>query len=138
MKIIDPGHVYDLNWLDGKPNDYGDAEIFAQEKIDPQNRLTFVKRKGPKYPGNTDAHLGTTMQEVLRAVIDRLKYVNKQEPHGSNDVTLKHLRSAIYSLELRAALRAGRDAAPLGHYSCIERAATCSTCGHINCSGHGK
>lgn len=56
MKVIDPGHVYDLRSLDG-------------EQL---NRLVFVKREGPSYPGNVGHYPGTTMQEVLRALIDRL------------------------------------------------------------------
>lgn len=61
MTVIDPGHEYLMDSLDGEQT----------------NRLVFVKRQGVKYPGNVGAHPGTTMQEVLRALLERLKYVNQ-------------------------------------------------------------
>src|SRR5258707_13345918 len=42
--------------------------------------LQFVKREGEGYPGNIGHHEGTTMQEVLRVLIDRAKYINGQIP----------------------------------------------------------
>lgn len=52
MRVVDPGHVYDLVSLDG-------GQV---------HRLTFVKRLGERYPGNVGfPHAGTNMQEVLRA-----------------------------------------------------------------------
>lgn len=62
MKVIDPGHHYGLAVLDGEPNG--------------SESLLFVKRQGEKYPGNTFHHHGTTLQEVLRACCERLRYVN--------------------------------------------------------------
>jgi hypothetical protein len=48
MKVIDPGHYYELNVLDG------DLPLPAY--------LRFVKREGPGYPGNKDHYPGTTCQ----------------------------------------------------------------------------
>ena len=66
MKVLDPGHDYALNVLDGLLGEF--------------ERLTFVKRDNPpeKYPGNNSAHPGTTIQEVCRVLIERLRYVNGQ------------------------------------------------------------
>jgi hypothetical protein len=91
MKVLDPGHCYLLDVLDG----------------DAPEELTFVKRVGDKYPGNTDAYSGTTLQEVLRACIDRVKYVNAQIPDFNNNDVLYHLRATILALEQRAYVRHG-------------------------------
>lgn len=86
MKVIDPGHNYALDQLDG---------VGAVE-------LRFVKRQGPNYPGNTGAHRGTTLQEVCRACIDRVKYVNNQKPHKNNTTIIYMFRCIIWFLEERA------------------------------------
>ena len=62
MRVLDPGHRYALRHLDG----------------DGETVLQFVNREGEKYPGNAGACEGTTMQEILRALIDRAAYVNGQ------------------------------------------------------------
>lgn len=86
MRVIDPGHHYMLNVLDGE------KPIF----------LRFVKRVGPKFPGNDSAYSGTTMQEVIRVLIDRLEYVDNQSPHIYNKFVLGLMRSCIWWLEKRA------------------------------------
>ena len=86
MRVIDPGHHYLLNTLDGE------KPVF----------LRFVKRKGSNFPGNDSAYSGTTIQEVLRALIDRLKYVNNQTPHSYNSAVISLLRVCIWWLEKRA------------------------------------
>lgn len=133
MKEIDPGHEFELDYLDT-----------AQETTLAQvGRLRFVKRVGPKYPGNTDAHSGTTIQEVTRALISRLIHLDGQDPHRRNKIALRDFRNAILQLELRAAERAGdpnrvlemregmRDMFEIEDYP------ACRTCGHIGCrEGH--
>lgn len=84
-----------LSILDGTPSD-GAGQI-----------LTFVKRMGPRYPGNTTKHHGTTTQEVLRALIERTDYVNNQEPCAETEAVAGLLRSALYLLEVRAARKRG-------------------------------
>lgn len=131
MKVIDPGHIYELNWLDVERG-------FEAEDFDgPGCRdLRFVKREGEKYPGNVGHYAGTTMQEVLRAIIDRLKYVHAQKPDPLNNFAMNNLRSAFYNLELRAALRHGRTLNfSLAEIDCIETLPTCAKCGHIGCRG---
>lgn len=123
MKVIDPGHVYDLDWIDGEP-DYL------------LNRLIFVKREGDKYPRNVGSHPGTQMQEVLRAIIDRLKYVDNQIHDEMNDNVLYHLRRAILLLEYRAAKRHGLSlpGEVLMQQHRIEDAPVCKKCGHVVCN----
>lgn len=127
MKVIDPGHVYQLQSLDTLPM------VEDQDVI-----LTFVKRVGKKYPGNVGPHPGTTMQEVIRALIDRLKYVDNQHPHDANESTILHLRDALMALEFRAAELHGRLQDFKDRFAmddCPEYLLTCPKCLHIGCEG---
>lgn len=121
MDVIDPGHVYTLRCLD-------------DQGLEPALMLRFVKREGPGYPGNVGHHGGTTTQEVLRALIDRTKYVNNQIPSPYNKEVLHYLRSAIFELELRAAKR-HRRTLNISDISKIEDEPYCEKCGHIGCKG---
>lgn len=117
MRVLDAGHRYALRHLDG----------------DGEEILQFVKREGEGYPGNVGTCEGTTMQEVLRALIDRSKYVNSQIPCEETEQAIEHLRNAIGWFECRAARRHGRVwERPEG---LIEEAPTCGKCGHIGCEG---
>jgi hypothetical protein len=118
MRIVDPGHQYALSRLDD----------------DGEELLTFVKREGSSYPGNVGAHAGTNLQEVLRACIDRVKYLEGQIPHMSNQLVLAHLRNAIQWLETRAAQRHNRDRPQFTTE--VETMPTCESCGHIECGIH--
>ena len=124
MRVIDPGHKYALTHLDGE-----------QEEI-----LTFVKREGPGYPGNVGAYEGTNIQEVLRALIDRLKYLDGQIHHLKNTYAISRLRQVILDLEDRAAQRHNRYPAWMIAESEIELMPVCRKCGHIGCRGtcHAK
>lgn len=119
--MLEPGHSYLLNVLDD------------HAALGPV-RLEFVKRDHPpeKYPGNVGHHSGTTIQEVMRAVIDRLKYVNDQIPCSETGHAIADARSLIWWLEKRAARVHGRDF-DLRIYD-IEDQPTCPTCGHIGCN----
>lgn len=131
MRVIDPGHEYELDHLDEQHS----------RTMSQVGRLKFVKRLGEKYPGNQPpAHPGVTTQEVLRALIDRVEHVSAQDgEYGVHNVSvLSDLRHALWSLEARAARRAGdfdRLNGVLVHR--IEEEPTCRTCGHIRCrEGH--
>jgi hypothetical protein len=123
MRVIDPGHEYELTALDGGG---------------PQ-RLVFVKRVGPNYPGNGDARPGLLTQEVIRALIDRCLYMNNQGSCVETDGIIADLRSALYRFEVRAA-RCRGHAIELPTIDGIERIPTCPKCGHIQCdfSRHAK
>lgn len=119
MKVLDPGHQYELHALDG---------------FDAFEILTFVKREGPGFPGNVGSYPGTTVQEVCRALIDRLQYVDKQIYDIRNGFCIQFLKSIIWLLERRAAERHGRELkAGLRE---IESLPFCERCGHVECEGH--
>lgn len=117
MRVIDPGHQYALAHLDGNCEEL----------------LTFVKREGDGYPGNVGHHPGTNMQEVIRALIDRLKYLQWQIPSPFNESAVFHLRAALRDLEIRAALRHGRTLDVIVQQQYLEEYPTCRWCGHVNC-----
>jgi hypothetical protein len=83
MKIIEPGHIYDLEWLDQPP-------------VPLANRLVFVNRElGTE-------HGGTQTQEVLRTLIDRTQHCDRCLRWEGNDRIIKHLRMALALHEARA------------------------------------
>ena len=82
MKIVEPGHVYELHSLDGKR---GEVET-----------LRFVNRE----PGTE--HPGTQTQEVLRALIDRTMHCDNCLRWSGNDRIIYHLRMALALHESRA------------------------------------
>lgn len=83
MKVIDPGHVYELTHLDGCKT----------------QTLQFINRN----PGKECE--GTTNQEVLRALIDRVKFLDSQIRWELNDQIIHHLRMAIALHEARVIIR---------------------------------
>jgi hypothetical protein len=118
MRVIDPGHEYDLDSLDGEQS----------------NHLVFVKREGAGYPGNVGHHPGTTMQEVLRALIDRAVYVNDQIFSEETSEAIEHMKRAIILFELRAAKRHGRDLQWTDDEMFLG-IGKCKKCGHVGCEG---
>lgn len=115
MKVLDQGHHYELDSFDGGKPQY----------------IRFMKRIGEKYPHNIGpAYPGTNCQDVLRALIDRVEYLDWQIPHLQNEVILGALRDALTAFEVRAAERHGRE---LFLSTIIEHEPTCRRCGHISC-----
>ena len=118
MHVVDSGHKYILDSLDG--------ELLQT--------LTFVKREGPKYPGNRGSHPGTTSQEVLRALIERSIYVNFQQPCAETEAVTELLKAALYLLEVRAARTHGR-VLDVPMLEVMLGKAKCRGCGHVGCAG---
>lgn len=119
MRVLDPGHSYELDVLD---------EISSIK-----HPLLFVKRMGENYPGNESVNPGVTIQEVLRACIDRLYYVNNQIRCPESEAAIYNLRMAIYNLEIRAK-RVKKKTLNITTIKEIETITTCITCGHIMCT----
>lgn len=84
MKVIDPGHVYELAAIDG----------------DLQQSIQFVKRlRGERN------HPGTVNQELLRVLIDRIEFLDSEKPWALNGDILHHLRMALVLHEVRTLIR---------------------------------
>lgn len=84
MKVLYPGHRYELDHLDGPG----------------KTILQFVQRAPLHEPRE-----GVLNQEVLRAIIDRVKVLDDEVPWRGNDEIIHHLRMAIALHEARAILR---------------------------------
>jgi hypothetical protein len=80
MKVIEPGHIYQLQHLDGSG----------------AGLLTFVNREAGTQ------HEGTQTQEVLRVLIDRTQHCDHCLRWDGNDKIIYHLRMAIALHEARA------------------------------------
>lgn len=86
MKIIEAGHVYELDQLDTSPNS------------DPV-MLKFVNREGK------NNHPGTQTQEVLRVLINRTQHCQACLDCPEDDEIIYHLRMALLIHESRALKR---------------------------------
>ena len=115
MTVLEDGHMYALQSLDGKRD----------------NTLTFVKREGVKYPGNNCTHSGTISQEVLRALINRARYINWQIPCWQTRLSIFLMRLCIWLYEQRAAKRHG---VPCPTLEQVEFGVPCAKCGHVRCA----
>lgn len=79
MNCYKPGHKYTLKQLDG--NSY--------------EHLNFVNR------GHGCDEAGTNNQEVLRVLIDRVKFLNEEVQWEGNEQIIHHLRMALVLHEAR-------------------------------------
>lgn len=86
MKVLIPGHAYDLKRL----KSYG--HIRFSFYMDPEHNDGI--------PGS-----GTNCQEVIRMLIDRVEFLDKQKPYDGNQEILRHLRLALAHFEARALIR---------------------------------
>lgn len=121
MFVLDSGHLFELAHLDGPGHE----------------TLRFVKRIGDRFPGNAGpAYAGTTLQEVLRALISRSEYVNGQIPCAETEAAIGLLKAALALFEIRAK-RVKGEALDVATLDAIVNGATCPTCGHVFCGSHG-
>lgn len=88
MKIINPGHIYELRQL-------GD---------DATQTIKFIKRSGGAVQYDQE-WAGLQTQEVLRVLIDRTKYLDTVLPCKETKESIKHLQMALYWYEVRALRR---------------------------------
>lgn len=119
MRVLDKGHDYELGALDG----------------DHAQNLRFVKRcdmtDPSKYPGNKNAYPGTTLQIVLRVLINRVQYLQNQKWCVENVLIRFCLMTAIWLLEFRAARR--HSAWYLHGLDFALHEPICERCGHTVC-----
>lgn len=110
------GHKYKLLTLDGE---------YEQE-------LTFVKREGAKFPGNTGSHPGTNLQSVLRSCISRIEYLQGQFWCLENVFIRRLVIWAVWLLEFRAARRHGFLYGHGPRFAVTSM--MCAKCGHTVCN----
>lgn len=120
MKVLDDGHIYELENVDGSING------------GPTQQLHFVRRRdwrGELLPESV-RQPGILTQELLRVAIDRTLYLHAEAPCDEDTRIVEHLRAAFSLFESRASRRA------IEKLSKPELATACTTCGHIACMGH--
>lgn len=113
MKVIQPGHVYELSNSDG----------------DGKQTLEFVRRRDNDaiLLPEQDRREGVQSQEVLRVLIDRTIHLGAEQAWHENIEILNHLRAALKLYEARAAHSS------INKLGMSERAQPCIHCGHILC-----
>lgn len=89
MKIVDKGHRYDL-------------QNFAS--LDTQT-LSFINKRRDDNGELVLVHDGTTNEEVITCLIDRIEHLNTIMPCYENNTALAGLRQALGALNLRTASR---------------------------------
>lgn len=113
MKVIEPGHVYEVQNTDGKGT----------------QRINFVLRRdgaAELLPEN-QRRQGIQSQELLRVLIDRTIYLHNEQPWPENIVVINCLRKALKMYESRAARRS------IEKLAMPERHEGCKDCGHLLC-----
>lgn len=94
MKIKEQGHVYEL-------------ESFESETV---QELRFIKKE-PVEVGGTELKTvfeGTTNEEVLKVLIDRIQYLNGKFPCRENSIVVTKLEESLMWLEKRTNDRKAR------------------------------
>lgn len=95
MKVKVKGHSYSL--LNVESNKYEQSLNFIhKEKKEDSDELEVISD-------------GTTNEEVLECLIDRMKYLNKRVPCRENERAIEHLAMALSQLNRRTAGRELRN-----------------------------
>jgi len=97
MNSITPGHLYEL--------------ANFEKKTAPGQRLQFIEKVPDEtgHPGKLrTVNDGTTNEEVLAMLIDRLNSLQAKFPCRENAIAITHIETALLWLEKRTKDRAAR------------------------------
>lgn len=98
MKIITPGHLYEL------PN--------FEYTATPGQRLQFIEKRinplAPEAGTMETVNDGTTNEAVLEMLIDRMGHLQSKFPCRENAIVITHLETALLWLEYRTKKRQAR------------------------------
>ena len=89
MKIIEPGHVYELENVDG---------------TEPNQTIHFLKKTfttdedGVRHQNVAD---GVNTEEVILMLLDRTSYINEHYPSNENAFVIDNLKAALTWLAKR-------------------------------------
>lgn len=98
MKVITEGHKYALANFEDK--DYPNGGV---------QEIQFIQKEANGAgPDMITYENGTTNEEVLRMLIDRMQYLNKQLPSRENSLAITKLEEALLWLHHRTADREKR------------------------------
>jgi hypothetical protein len=91
MKVLTPGHAYALD--------------FFEDRDRPGQTLQFIQKEGEPLKTVND---GTTNEEVLSMLIDRLRFLHGKLPSRETAIAITKLEEALMWLEKRTAERKAR------------------------------
>lgn len=100
MKVLTEGHKYELDHFEN----FGLPDV-------PVQTLQFIE-KVPVSEGSTELKTvndGTTNEEVLKVLINRMQYLNAKFPCRENAIVITKLEESLMWLEKRTADRVKRN-----------------------------
>ena len=95
MKVIVPGHSYELSNFEPTPEYRNQALSFIEKSLDERGQFVTVVN-------------GTTNEEVLKVLIDRIRFLNAKGPCRQNSIVLTKLEEALMWLNNRTEERVAR------------------------------
>lgn len=90
-----PGHTYEMSNFENKDRD-GQTLQFIHKEPNENNELITISD-------------GTTNEEVLEVLINRMNYLNGKFPCRENSIVITHLETALLWLEKRTNDRLKRN-----------------------------
>lgn len=97
MKVLEPGHTYDLDNFQHPKGEFNQTLRFIQKVPNPQNPSELVTIQN-----------GTTNEEVLKALINRTEFLNTKFPCRENSIAITKMQEALMWFEKRTADRLAR------------------------------
>lgn len=95
MKVLTPGHKYSLSSFEDK--DSFQQLQFIEKAPDPESEGKLITIND-----------GTTNEEVIEMLIDRISYLNSKFPCRENSIAITRLEEALLWLEKRTKDRIAR------------------------------
>ena len=95
MKVLTEGHVYHLANFEDKNKDEQTIQFINKVPTEIRGELVTV-------------HDGTTNEEVLRMLIDRMQYLQHKFPCRENAIVITKLEESLMWLEKRTSDRKAR------------------------------
>lgn len=86
MNVLVEGHTYELSQV---------------ESMDLAQRLQFINKVKQEDGSLVTVADGTTNEEVLKVLIDRMQYLNKRVPCRENSIVITKLEESLMWLEKR-------------------------------------
>lgn len=99
MQILTEGHRYALESFENKDPETRQVVQFIEKVQDPSATAGVLKTLND----------GTTNEEVLAMLINRLNYLNGKFPCRENSIALTHIETALLWLNKRTADRIARN-----------------------------
>ena len=95
MNILRVGHRYELANFENKEAPGQELQFIEKEKVNEHGEVETIND-------------GTTNEEVLAVLIDRLNYLNSKFPCRENSIAITHIETALLWLNKRTADRLKR------------------------------